>query len=123
MPKTACPPASTEAAPVDLTTTKSGVGGTGVSSEAVLSAGVKSVPFVPSSLIVTVLDTESRVVGAAESTVTAKLNAKGNAPAGRVPTSRVKVPPPWSAHPAELPAASKVVLAGSVSVSTTPVAP
>src|SRR4051812_8720889 len=106
--------------PSDLVTDRSGAAVTGVGSVTVLSAGVPSGPLDPSSATATVFPIDVIPAGSGESTVTAKATEPAP-PATTVPTAKVQVPVA-QVQPAVDAAVSKVVLAGTVSVSTTPVA-
>src|SRR4051812_33377912 len=87
---------------------------------AVVSPGVGSGPFVPSSATVARLAMPVTPAGNGETTVTAKI-AVPDAPAARSPTASVHEPVAQDHLTSEAPA-SKVELAGTVSMRTTPVA-
>src|SRR5437868_1236056 len=93
-----------------LVTCRSAVGMC-VLTDDVLSAGFRSGPLAPSSLIVAVLLTESVLGGSAVLSLTAKVTVP-DAPTARLPISSVpEVPagsPSLKDHPAELPAATNV---------------
>src|SRR3954453_4282843 len=114
------PPGVALTSPSDLVTDRSGAAVTGVSSVPVLSPGVGSGPLVPSSATTTELPIAVTPAGSAASTVTAN-SAVPDAPAPSDPTVSVHVLPVQAQPGVEAPAL-KVVLAGTVSVSTTPVA-
>ncbi len=105
---------------------RSGAAVTGVVSDEVLLAGVGSGPFVPSSAMVTVLAIWVTPAGSGFTTVTAKVRDP-EAPAARLPMVSVQVDPafPFGEHtqpPLDAPALNEL-FAGTVSDSTTPVAP
>src|SRR3954451_19590159 len=106
--------------PSVLVTVRSGAAVTGVVSEPVLSAGVGSGPLVPSSATVTVFEIPVVPAGSGVATVTAK-TTDPEPPAATVPSGRVQVPAAHDHLLSDAPT-SKVVLTGTVSVSTTPVA-
>jgi hypothetical protein len=97
----------------------------GVESDAVLFAGVGSGPLAPSSATVAVLLIAVVPPGSGLATVTAKVESALPPPA-IAPRFRVQDEPagaPFAQlQPAELDPALKLVLAGTVSLTTTPVA-
>ena len=99
---------------------------TGVVSLAVLLAGVGSAPWVPSSVAVTVATIWVTPAGTGLITWTAKITKPFDAPGARVPIPRVQfVPagePLGQLHAPLLLPRSKIVLAGTVTASVTPVA-
>src|SRR5215213_2145189 len=121
------PPGVVDAPPSLLVTDRSGAPVTGVVSLPELLAGVGSVPLAPSSAIVAVFEICVTPAGSGSATVTAKVAVWLPLPAARLPTARVQVEPalPFGEQdqPAVLAPALKVLLAGTVSVSTTPEAP
>src|SRR5438105_3321911 len=100
---------------------------TGVVSLLELLAGVGSAPLAPSSAIEAVLEIWVTPFGSGVFTFTANVAVWLPLPAATAPTARVQVEPAFpfgvQDQPAVLAAALKVVLVGTVSVSTTPVAP
>ena len=120
------PPGVVEAPPSDFVTARSGAAVIGVVSVEVLLPGVGSVPLVPSSATVAVFDSWVTPAPTGFTTVTANVRDP-LAPAARLPTARVHVEPalPFGVHdqpPLDAPALN-VAFAGTVSDSTTPVAP
>ncbi len=94
--------------------------------DAVLLAALGSAPFEASSATLAVSDREFTPAGSAALTVAAKI-AEPDDPAPRAPAASVQTDPGLSsgaqAHPAVEAPASKTMLAGTVAVSVTPVAP
>src|SRR4051794_10503788 len=109
------------APPSDLVTDRSGAAVTGVASVPVLFPGVGSGPPAPSSAMVTVLATDATPAGNGASTVTANVAVPVPPPPATGPTANVQVPAAHTQPAVEAPALN-VPLAGTVSVSTTPVA-
>src|SRR4051794_8385221 len=103
-----------------LVTDRSGAAVTGVVSVPVLFPAVGSGPFAPSSAATAVLASWVTPAGSDGSTVTAKTTVPV-APPATVPTVNVHVEA-TQLQPAVDAAASYVAWAGTVSVSTTPVA-
>src|SRR5215213_4708285 len=120
------PPGAAEAPPSLLVTERSGAPVTGVVSLPELLPGVGSVPLVPSSAIVAVLAICVTPAGSGLVTVTANVALPPPA-AATEPTASVQVEPALlfgaQTQPPVLAPALNVVFAGTVSVSTTPVAP
>ena len=104
----------------------SGVASTGVTSSSELFSGVGSSPLVPSSAIETALLISVTPAANGLSSTTAKVKVPAGSLASTFPRDRVQVvpaaAPSTQLQPAELPVVVKVVLAGTVSVTTTPVA-
>src|SRR4051794_8644281 len=115
------PPGVALTSPSDLVTDRSGAAVTGVASVPVLSPGVGSGPPAPSSPMVPVLATDATSAGNGESTVTANVAVPVPPPPATVPRANVHVPAAHTQPAVEAPALN-VVFAGTVSVSTTPVA-
>src|SRR4051794_37447214 len=101
-----------------LVIARAGAAVTGVESAPVLSAGSVSGPLAPSSATDTVLAMAVTPAASGESIVTANV-AEPDAPAARSPTANVQALPVQAQPGVEAPA-SNVVLAGTVSLSTTP---
>src|SRR5262245_58470877 len=121
------PPGTTEAPPSLLVSARSGAAPVnGVVSLAELLAGVGSAPWVPSSATLAVLEICVVPAGTVPATLTANV-AELPPLAATEPMASVQVEPALlfgvQDHPAVLAPALKVVLAGTVSVITTPVAP
>src|SRR3954469_67608 len=114
-------PGAAVAPPSVLTTVRSGEAVSGVESVAVLSAGFGSGPLPASSATVAVLVMLVTPLATGTTTVTAKVAVPVPPPPATVPTGRVHVPAAQDQPTVEA-AALNVVLAGTVSVRTTPVA-
>src|SRR3954451_17108561 len=114
------PPGDAATSPSDFGTDRSGAAVTGVVSVPVLSPGVESGPFVPSSLTTNELAIVVTPAGSGASTVTAK-STDPEPPAATSPTVKVHVVAA-QLHPGVDAPALNVELAGTVSVRTTPVA-
>src|SRR3954447_26293310 len=108
------------APPSDLVTERSGAAVTGVASVPVLSVGSASGPLVPSSATVAELATSVTPAGSGDTTVTANV-AVPDPPTATSPTGNVHVTSTHT-HPTVDAPALKVEFAGTVSVSTTPLA-
>src|SRR5690606_13654806 len=104
----------------------SGVASTGVTSSSELFSGVGSAPLLPSSAIRTALLISVTPAANGSSRTTAKVSVPAGSLAGTAPSVSVQVEPAVASRvqvqPAELPVVVKVVLSGTVSVTTTPVA-
>src|SRR3954451_10832170 len=114
------PPGATVTPLSVLSTDRSGDAVIGVVSVAVLSAGVGSGPLPPSSATAAVLVMLVTPLATGEMTVTANVAVRV-APPATVPMGSVQLVATQD-QPTVEPAALNVVLAGTVSVSTTPVA-
>src|SRR5689334_16956175 len=105
---------------------KSGAAVTGVVSFELLLPGTESAPFAPSSAIEAVLEICATPAATGFTTVTAKVAVSPLAPVVTPPMASVQVEPAllFGTHPqpAVLAPALNVEFAGTVSVSTTPVA-
>src|SRR5215208_1292649 len=121
------PPGETETPPSLLVTDRSGAAVTGVVSLPELLPGVGSVPLVPSSAMLAVLAIWVTPAATGLTTVRANVAVWLPLPAAMAPTARVQVEPALlsgeQTQPAVLAPALNVLFAGTVSVSTTPVAP
>jgi hypothetical protein len=118
-------PGAADATPSVFAIDRSGAASTDVVSDAWLFAGSGSGPWAASSAMLAVLEIVVRPAGAGETSVTANVTEPDPA-AAIVPTVSVQVVPDGLAsghdQPAVLALALKVVLAGTVSVITEPVA-
>jgi hypothetical protein len=121
------PPGSTSAPPSLLVIDRSGAAVTGVVSLAELLAGVGSAPLAPLSAMLAVLEIWVTPAATGLTTVTAKVAVRSPLVPATAPIARVQVEPALlsgaQTQPAVLAPALNVVFAGTVSVSTTPVAP
>src|SRR6185295_2754339 len=120
-------PSSELAPPSSFEIERSGAAVTGVVSPVELFPGVGSTPLAPSSAMLAVLERSVTPAATGATPVTAKVAIWLPLMPARAPTASVQVETALllgtHAQPAVLAPALKVLLAGTVSVRTTPVAP